>query len=140
MIQITRKAMLPIPATLQMTGLPLTQQMAIDYDNGVRTFNFNNKIYGAKDVKGTLIDIQNYKCAFCEARIGHIDDGDVEHFRPKKGFIQIEGDKLTRPGYYWLAYDWDNLFWLVQSVIKETKEICFLYLTLQLEQYHIIMM
>ena len=34
---------------------------------------------------------------------------DVEHYRPKAACCQSPGSPLTRPGYYWLAYDWSNL-------------------------------
>ena len=37
-------------------------------------------------------------------------EGDVEHFRPKSGSKQAPGEPLVKPGYYWLAYDWSNLF------------------------------
>nr|WP_239015299.1 AAA family ATPase [Archangium violaceum] len=50
------------------------------------------------------------KCAFCESQLAHISYGDVEHFRPKAGWRQEEGGPLGRPGYYWLAYEWTNLF------------------------------
>ena len=59
-------------------------------------------------MKDTLIEIQGYKCCFCESKIGHIDDGDVEHYRPKAGWVQNE-EVINKPGYYWLAYEWDNL-------------------------------
>src|SRR5262249_46937 len=35
---------------------------------------------------------------------------DVEHFRPKGAWQQREGTSLQYPGYFWLAYTWDNLF------------------------------
>jgi uncharacterized protein (TIGR02646 family) len=53
---------------------------------------------------------QRNKCAFCESQFAHVGYGDVEHFRPKAGSRQTPGGKLLRPGYYWLAYSWDNLF------------------------------
>ena len=35
----------------------------------------------------------------------------VEHYRPKGGYTNslLKGAKLHKPGYYWLAYNWDNL-------------------------------
>ena len=33
----------------------------------------------------------------------------VEHYRPWDGWRQKRGDKLQKPQYFWLAYDWDNL-------------------------------
>jgi uncharacterized protein (TIGR02646 family) len=91
-------------------GPQATDRLKAAYDAGVREFRFDAGIYGAKSVKQRLIAIQHGKCCFCESTITHIDDGDVEHFRPKAGFIQKDGDPLERPGYYWLVYDWSNLF------------------------------
>ena len=34
---------------------------------------------------------------------------DVEHFRPKGAYQKLNSTNLTYPGYYWLAYNWDNL-------------------------------
>jgi uncharacterized protein (TIGR02646 family) len=79
------------------------------YRSGAKTFEFKSSIYGSAAVKRALIRAQHGKCAFCESRITHVAYGDVEHFRPKAGACQSEGDELERPGYYWLAYDWANL-------------------------------
>jgi 5-methylcytosine-specific restriction endonuclease McrA len=67
------------------------------------------------------------KCAYCEAPIRDYQHGDVEHFRPKAGItdengqpiylldqegqvqIDTDGKPVKHPGYYWLAYDWTNL-------------------------------
>ena len=80
------------------------------HDEGQREFEFKSSIYGAKSVKNALIKAQHKKCCFCESKITHISYGDVEHFRPKGGTRQQAGDELAKPGYYWLAYDWSNLF------------------------------
>ena len=79
-----------------------------EYDAGQRTFSFDAAIYGGETVKNALIKAQHGKCCFCERKTGK--DGDVEHFRPKAGCRQTSKGPLLRPGYYWLAYDWDNLF------------------------------
>lgn len=81
-----------------------------DYDSGAATFTFDNSVYAHPDVKSELIGIQHGKCCFCESRITHVDFGDIEHFRPKAGFRSAPEDDLQRPGYYWLAYEWANLF------------------------------
>ncbi len=82
-----------------------------DYDSGARTFHshFDREIYAHETVKRVLIQSQHGKCCFCEARITHIVEGDVEHFRPKAGYRQNPKDELQRPGYYWLVYEWSNL-------------------------------
>lgn len=59
-----------------------------------------------------------HKCAYCETfEVGHIDD--AEHFRPKgqvrtkSGIVKtfhVDGTtEIIHPGYFWLAYRWENL-------------------------------
>jgi uncharacterized protein (TIGR02646 family) len=79
---------------------------AAEYQSGNKKFKFADSIYNDRTVKAVLIAAQHQKCCFCERLIGN--DGDVEHFRPKSAYTQNK--KLERPGYYWLAYDWDNLY------------------------------
>jgi uncharacterized protein (TIGR02646 family) len=105
------------PAVLRDRGARATTQLCADYEadppgyqSGQRTFSFDSAIYADPTVKNALRKAQRNKCAFCESRFDHVAFGDVEHFRPKAGFIQQEGEALSRPGYYWLAYDWRNLF------------------------------
>ncbi|MFN2456254.1 MAG: hypothetical protein ABR577_18800 [Pyrinomonadaceae bacterium] len=85
-------------------------RFARDYKSGAKKFDFDSKIYAHKTVKDELIKAQHDKCFLCESKITHIAFGDVEHFRPKGGSRQSEGDSLQKPGYYWLAYEWSNLF------------------------------
>ncbi len=58
------------------------------------------------------------KCIFCEQIIYRDQYGDMEHYRPKASVkeldnkpikILINGHEQDHPGYYWLAYDWQNL-------------------------------
>lgn len=77
-----------------------------DHQNGARTFEFDPKIYGHPSVRAALAEAQHGKCCFCERKV----EGDVEHFRPKSRSQQARGDPPLRPGYYWLAYEWSNLF------------------------------
>jgi uncharacterized protein (TIGR02646 family) len=79
-----------------------------DYQSGKKKFSFSSDIYGDSSVKKALILAQHKKCCFCERLVG--DDGDVEHFRPKSAYCQQKGKKFERPGYYWLAYNWENLY------------------------------
>ena len=67
-------------------------------------------LYCHPDVKAQLKSDQNGKCAYCE-RMFNGDYGAVEHYRPKGGWQQEVGEKLKRPGYYWLAYEWGNLLY-----------------------------
>jgi hypothetical protein len=78
----------------------------------------DEKLY--KRMKHVLMAASNNKCAYCETKIGGVDQpGDVEHFRPKGRIIDeagkpvmiknSQGKDVPHPGYYWLAYDWKNL-------------------------------
>ena len=80
------------------------------YQTGEKKFTFKPSIYGHKNVKERLIADQSGKCCFCEADFTANGFGDIEHFRPKGGYRQRKNDRIARPGYYWKAYDWDNLF------------------------------
>ncbi|MEL6715995.1 MAG: hypothetical protein AAFP86_19600 [Planctomycetota bacterium] len=70
------------------------------------------KAYKGDDVKAALHAAFHGKCAYCEARYATTQPMDVEHFRPKGGYIALDDQgrkKLKKPGYYWLAAEWDNL-------------------------------
>lgn len=105
MIQVHRPPLLP--TTLRDDGLANLEAHCIAADQGEISFRFRSDIYGAEDVRETLSKAQHGKCCFCERKV--FRDGDVEHFRPKAGVKQKSGSPLMRPGYYWLAYDWNNL-------------------------------
>ncbi|OLE52257.1 MAG: hypothetical protein AUG51_18960 [Acidobacteria bacterium 13_1_20CM_3_53_8] len=108
MIQVTKPA--KAPAILLTKGKPRRREHIAAYNKGVRGFTFDSKIYGHKTVKEALINAQYDKCFLCESKITHIAFGDVEHFRPKAAYRQSTSDPLQKPGYYWLAYEWSNLF------------------------------
>lgn len=69
------------------------------------------------------------RCGFCEGPVGGMAYGDVEHFRPKGAVHELHDDPAfwgceipgsgsvegrvfkspaRAPGYWWLAYEWDN--------------------------------
>jgi uncharacterized protein (TIGR02646 family) len=121
MIQI-HKAGHAVPKMLLTRGAAETARLQAGYDAGVRSFTIHKSIYGGKAVKSALVKIQHKKCVFCEAKITATSHGDVEHYRPKGGFVQEDGDALTQPGYYWLAYDWSNLFFSCQVCNQTYKK------------------
>lgn len=78
---------------------------------GNKVMNVPATIYNDPALKALLIADQHEKCCYCERYFLDNNAGDVEHFRPKNGFKQRKADKgLMKPGYYWLAYEWSNLF------------------------------
>lgn len=95
------------------------------FRSGERTFEFDRSIYAHSSVKTSLIEAQHYKCCFCESKIIHVAYGDVEHFRPKAGYRQDPEEELQRPGYYWLAYEWTNLFLSCQICNQRFKQNLF---------------
>lgn len=82
----------------------------------------DNEVYGHKTVKAALISDQHDKCCFCESKFSHTSFGDVEHFRPKGGYQRHANDKLKYPGYYWLAYDWNNLLYSCEVCNRRYKK------------------
>jgi uncharacterized protein (TIGR02646 family) len=117
------------PAELLKKGVPamlencnLYEADPAGYKSGKATFKIKSGIYGHASVKQQLIDEQHGKCCFCEADFTANGYGDVEHFRPKGGFTTTPSGKLNRPGYYWLAYDWENLFFSCQICNQRFKK------------------
>jgi uncharacterized protein (TIGR02646 family) len=93
-----------------------------NYDNGSKIFKFLNSVYGHSKIKRVLLKMQNGKCAFCESNVYSVASGDVEHFRPKGGFNQNVNQKvIEKPGYFWLAYDWENLLFSCESCNRRYK-------------------
>jgi uncharacterized protein (TIGR02646 family) len=127
MIKITKRNNSIAPNILITKGKLETSKFEQRYNAGEREFlskEFNSNIYGHESVKELLIQIQDNKCCFCESKIGHISYGDVEHFRPKAGWVQ-ENEQINKPGYYWLAYDLDNLLLSCQICNQRHKKNLF---------------
>lgn len=93
-----------------------------EYNIGSKKLQFDNKIYGDSKLKEQLRIDQNGKCAFCEQNIVSLSHGDVEHYRPKGGYSQNEKDDLHKPGYYWLAYEWNNLLLVCEICNRRHKK------------------
>ena len=102
-------------------GPQLTARLKELADAGETTFPFRSETYGAATVKRALIAAQHGKCCFCESEVTAVAHGDVEHYRPKGGWDQGDGAGLKRPGYYWLAYEWSNLYFACQICNQSFK-------------------
>jgi uncharacterized protein (TIGR02646 family) len=68
---------------------------------------FPFEVYKDEDVVAALEACFHNKCAYCESQFAHVTPTDVEHFRPKSEII--DNQQSYKPGYYWLAGDWENL-------------------------------
>jgi uncharacterized protein (TIGR02646 family) len=99
------------------------QAVKAHYDNATEeTPPFDDyRAYNQEPVKVALMKLFHEKCAYCESQFGHITPGDVEHFRPKNQIRKIDGT-IKKPGYYWLASDWDNLLMSCEFCNRKRKQ------------------
>jgi uncharacterized protein (TIGR02646 family) len=97
-----------------------------EYLSGRKRFpKFKNSIYNAEQVKEALLKAQYNKCCYCESRLINSRDLAIEHFRPKGEVRQMHNDTKEYPGYYWLAYEWDNLLLSCNGCNSDHKGILF---------------
>jgi uncharacterized protein (TIGR02646 family) len=114
----------PSPQELINAATPLVNMNNASYD--ANPANYVSKGFEITEdfksdtVRNQLKAKQFNKCCFSEAKfLG--DYPHVEHFRPK-GRVDLIGTKTQLyPGYYWLAYDWDNLFYCKQIINTSYK-------------------
>lgn len=126
-----------IPAILAGKGKEKIKEMCVAFDtnpaayrkaynkkNNPFQFEFDGEVYGPKEVKEQLKIEQGNKCCFCENKdFDDIAHGDVEHFRPKSAFAKDDKTKgLSRPGYYWMVYEWENLFFSCEICNRTFKK------------------
>lgn len=112
MIEIERSN--PVPRSLKKQG---ARQTKIDcdaydacpdgYENGDLKFLWRGH-YSKKEVKNRLVKMHRYKCCYCE-QVFRPEYLHIEHFRPKGRVRQAPDSAELSPGYFWLAYRWDNL-------------------------------
>ena len=75
-------------------------------------------VYAHSEVRKALEALFHDKCAYCETKITAPSDWDVEHFRPKGSVAEAD----DHPGYYWLAYSWENLYASCQHCNQRRKD------------------
>lgn len=76
----------------------------------LRESDFASSIYGNEEIRLRLWRMQHGKCCFCEQHC-EVKHETVEHFRPKtEASDDIHGKGTKRAGYWWLAYEFKNLY------------------------------
>jgi len=60
-------------------------------------------------IKKDLLAAFNNKCAYCEARLEIGGFSHADTFRPKNGSRGLDKE-FSELHYYWLAYEWENLY------------------------------
>ncbi|MFV8755793.1 hypothetical protein ACNOYE_35020 [Nannocystaceae bacterium ST9] len=108
------------PEILVREGPRLCSQHTADAEAG-RTIEFDRSVYAAPEVKRALSVAQHGKCCYCESNVRATTWGDPEHFRPKASSRQGHEHPLVTPGYYWLAYEWSNLYLACERCNREFK-------------------
>ena len=126
MIKILRPS--SVSARLQQNGSRQTRLDSAAYDAAPIEFRSGKKFpdrdyYRSPDVKDTLYKAQHSKCCYCE-KLLESPDLQVEHFRPKGAYRQSADEPYGYPGYYWLAYDWNNLL-LACPTCNKNKDATF---------------
>jgi uncharacterized protein (TIGR02646 family) len=82
--------------------------------------DFDGSYYSDAEVRRQLWIWQAKKCCYCERMWDLKRELDVEHFRPKS---QITGE--VGLGYWWLAYEWTNLFFSCKACNQDYKKTQF---------------
>jgi uncharacterized protein (TIGR02646 family) len=75
-------------------------------------------VFHHDQVHAALERLCERKCAYCEAPAPASTSWDVEHYRPK-GRVSERAD---HPGYYWLAYVWENLLLSCELCNRRRKD------------------
>ncbi|WP_053002429.1 retron system putative HNH endonuclease [Kordia jejudonensis] len=80
------------------------------------------KVYRSPTVKAALIEMSHGKCVYCESTFLKTYVGDIEHFRPKGEIEELKPTGNSKPGYYWLAADWNNLLLSCRNCNQKSKQ------------------
>lgn len=105
MIRLTRPA---IPSGHAARASNGTNKLWDEWNATGITPEAKSSIYAHLSVKMSLKTAQHNKCAYCET-LNPTSHDVVEHFRPKNGWQQKRGNPLSKPAYFWLGYEWENL-------------------------------
>jgi uncharacterized protein (TIGR02646 family) len=87
----------------------------------IKSAKYDSKIWRDDEVRLALYNYQNRKCCYCERPRDAKREPDIEHFRPKGA---VSGSK-KHAGYWWLAYEWTNLFFACKTCNQEHKKTQF---------------
>ncbi len=68
-----------------------------------------------------LATMFHHKCAYCETPL--LTGGHVDHFRPKIHAADLDGASTTPDHYWWLAYEWRNLYFCCQFCNQNKRNL-----------------
>lgn len=121
MIRIHKPA--SAPEILTTAGAERCAEHVADVAAG-REIEFDRNIYAAAEVIAALRRAQHDKCCYCEKLLEQ-REMDIDHFRPKAECRQGYECAIERPGYFWLAYEWSNLYLACRPCNQVHKGVLF---------------
>ena len=121
MLRLTRKV--AVPEVLRTTSLRrrnAEDQIAATVAAGgsPKSTDFP-ALWSDPGVRRGLFQMHNGRCCYCERLRDDKREADIEHFRPK---ARVAEEGPDRPGYWWLAYEWTNLFFACKTCNEEFKK------------------
>lgn len=124
MIQIKNKpTTLPYFSNERVNNLRNLLRMKIQNAETISNKDIDDSAWKTQEVRDILFQSQNKKCCFCENIRAKKREFDGEHFRPKLSIAEESGNE--HPGYWWLAYEWSNLFYACKTCNQEYKKTHF---------------
>jgi uncharacterized protein (TIGR02646 family) len=118
MIRITRKY--PEPETLGSKAVAHAKRKVEKIArNGKPQSKDFPSLWGNDDVRTALWEMQHHKCCYCERMREKNRESDIEHFRPKADVTEA---KTCHKGYWWLAYEWENLYFSCRYCNQQFKQ------------------
>jgi uncharacterized protein (TIGR02646 family) len=106
MIRIDRSTVTP-PAQWQARAERATEMLAKVVRRG--EFRYDAALMRAPELREALGLLFHGKCAYCETSVDIAAKPDTAHFRPRTTAVDLDGT-TTKPGYWWLAYAWSNVY------------------------------
>lgn len=93
------------PIRPELAWFELAAQHSADALREGKDHRIREHIYRHLSVLVALEELFHRKCAYCETPLSEVG-WEVDHFRPKGAVAE----RSEHPGYYWLAYEWSNLY------------------------------
>ncbi len=100
--------------------IDLKNALRLKVADGIKPNNsdIDDKIWKTDEVRDALFNSQKKKCCYCERKRAKKREFDGEHFRPK---LEITEDR-NHWGYWWLAYEWSNIFYACKVCNQQYKK------------------
>lgn len=111
--------MINVKRPIEIDQLEMVELEQLDYLISLGSNITSEDINGYQIAGRPLWKSQQYKCCYCELKIGK-SFNDVEHYRPKGRSNRLPGCTKTE-GYWWLAFSLSNLLFSCPSCNRTGK-------------------